>query len=297
MSEERKYEVLPGVELPDMKAINAAASDFTSSGVSDIQIKTPKPVFTSEGTPDDTATAAELEALQSLGDQVAADEARAAAESRRRMDSILASAVKQPESIVDLLNYNKDKVSEEVIKQKQEELKKAEELKAAAEKKEREREERRQLQQRLLEEARERAAAMREAEKRGIKADETLLDKAEENAEPEKEPADEPVNEPVKEPVIEPAEEPEKSFANPDKVFEEPVAEAKSVFKAIAENENESEKVVEAPAAEPVKEPETKPEPPVARKPLLEPEEPVKPSIASVEETFDDFSEFLDGNK
>ena len=59
-----------------------------------------------------------------------------------------------------------------------------------------------------------------------------------------------------------------------------------------------------APAAEeepvtegaPVAEAEKEPEMPV-KKPERVLEEPVKPSIASAEETFDDFSEFLDGGK
>ncbi len=223
MSDERKYEVLPGVELPDMKTINDAASDFSASGVNDLQIKTPKPIYTQDGVPADRATAAELEALQSLGNEVAEVEARAQAESRRRMDAILSTAVQAPESIVDLLNSNKEKVSEEAIKKAEEEMKKREELKQAEIERERQREERRQLQQRLLEEARERAAAIREAEKRGIKADESLVDNKEGAAQAPK-PASKPA-----EPVI--------------------------------------------------------------------PEEPVKPAIASVEETYDDFSEFFDDGK
>ena len=265
MSDEKKYEILPGVELPDMKAINEAASDFTVSGVNDIKIKSPQPTYTADGAPADAATAAELAALQALGDEVAANEARAAAESRARMDAIMASAVKQPESIVDLLNYNRDKVSEEVIKQKEEEMRKAEELKEAMAKKEREREERRQMQQRLLEEARERAAAVREAEKRGIKADESLLDEKEADAVEAKEPEAAPA-EPVKEVEKQPEIKPEAAVSEP--------------------------KAPEAPKA-----PEQKaPEAPVKKNPLV-PQEPVKPSIATAEETFDDFSEFLDEDK
>lgn len=266
MSEEKKYEILPGVELPDMKTIQQAASDFSVSGVSDITINTPKLYTSVSDGVTERATAEELAALQSLGDKVAADEARAAAESRRRMDAIMSSAVKAPESIVDLLNYNKDKVSEEVIRQKEEELRKAEELKQAEIEKERQREERRQMQQRLLEEARERAAAMREAEKRGIKADESLLDKKSDDeapAEPEISEFKKEVSEPVapEAPAAEPVkEEPAKA---------EPVAETPTI------------KPAEVKPAEPKK-----------------PEEPAKPAIASAEETFDDFSEFLDdGNK
>ena len=89
MSDEKKYEILPGVELPDMKSINEAASDFSVSGVNDIKIKSPQPTYTPGGEAADAATAAELAALQSLGDEVAANEARAAAESRARMDAII----------------------------------------------------------------------------------------------------------------------------------------------------------------------------------------------------------------
>jgi len=265
MSEEKKYEILPGVELPDIKTIKQAASDFSVSGVSDIKINTPTVSTVSDGVTS-RATAEELAALQNLGDKVAADEALAAAESRKRMDAIMSTAVKAPETIVDLLNYNRDKVSEERIREKEEELRKAEELKQAEIEKERQREERRQLQQRLLEEARERAAAMREAEKRGIKADESLLDKK-----PEDEVPAEPEIEEMKDAVAEPAA-PEVPVS--ESVKEEP-AKAESV------KEEATIKAAEVKPAEPKK-----------------PDEPVKPAIASAEETFDDFSEFLDdGNK
>lgn len=217
MNEERKYEILPGVELPDMKSINEAASDFSVSGVNDLQIKTPKPVYTPEGVPADVATAAELAALQSLGDQVAADEARAAAESRRRMDSILSSAVQAPESLADLINYNKDKMSEEALKAAEEKIKKEEELKQAEIDREKAREERRQLQQRLLEEARDRAAAVREAEKRGIKADETLIDKAEDKSE---KPAGEAAPSAPAEPAA-PAEPVKPAIASDDETYDD----------------------------------------------------------------------------
>ena len=259
MSEEKKYEILPGVELPDIKAIQQAASDFSVSGVSDININTPKVSSFSESVTE-SVSAEELAALQSLGDEVAADELRAAAESRRRMDQIMSTAVKAPESIVDLLNYNRDKVSEERIREKEEELRKAEELKQAEIDKERQREERRQLQQRLLMEARERAASMREAEKRGIKADESLLDNKS-----DVEGSD--VAE-VKEPVVAASEAVTAETPVSEPVKEEPVKEEATIK-----------------AAE-VKPAETK-----------KPDEPVQPSIASAEETFDDFSEFLDEGK
>ena len=258
MSEERKYEVLPGVELPDMKTIKDAASDFSASGVNDIQIKTPKPVYTSDGVPADRATAAELAALQELGDEVAESEKRIAEESRRRMSEIMSSAVQAPESLSDLINYNREKMSEEAIKAAEEKIRKEEELRKAVEEQQKAREERRQMQQRLLEEARERAAAVREAEKRGIKADESLLETEEET----------PAKEAEK--VEVPAEKPEETVAV--KKEEKPAEEAGATIKA-------------APASA------------VAPAAPVVPEEPIKPSIASDDETYDDFSEFFDDNK
>ena len=238
MSDEKKYEILPGVELPDMKTIKEAASDFSVSGVNDLQIKSPKPTFTSDGVPADRATAAELAALQSLGEEVAEHEQKIAEESRRRMSEIMSSAVQAPESLADLINYNRDKMSEEAIKQAEEKIKKEEDLRKTLEEQQKAREERRQLQQHLLEEARERAASMREAEKAEEKAEEII----EETKAPEKAPA------------------------------EKPAEESGATIKA-------------APASA------IKPAAPVV------PDEPVKPSIASDDETYDDFSEFFDDNK
>lgn len=256
MSDEKKYEILPGVELPDMKTIKEAASDFSVSGVNDLQIKSPKPTFTSDGVPADRATAAELAALQSLGEEVAEHEQKIAEESRRRMSEIMSSAVQAPESLADLINYNRDKMSEEAIKQAEEKIKKEEDLRKTLEEQQKAREERRQLQQRLLEEARERAASMREAEKRGIKADMSLIEDK-----PEAEKAEEKAEE-----IIEETKAPEKAPA------EKPAEESGATIKA-------------APASA------IKPAAPVV------PDEPVKPSIASDDETYDDFSEFFDDNK
>ena len=259
MSDEKKYEILPGVDLPDMKTIKEAASDFSVSGVNDLQIKSPKPTFTSDGVPADRATADELAALQSLGEEVAENEKRIAEDSRRRMSEIMNTAVQAPESLADLINYNRDKMSEEAIKQAEEKIKKEEDLRKTLEEQQKAREERRQLQQRLLEEARERAAAMREAEKRGIKADESLLG-SDDSEDEEKEAV-----------KTEPA-----SKADSEKIEvkkeEKPAEEAGATIKA-------------APASA------VKPAAPVV------PDEPVKPSIASDDETYDDFSEFFDDNK
>ena len=69
MREEKKYEILPGVEIPDIKKIQEAASDFSISEVGDVDIKTVsyEPVF------EHTAAAVspeELARLQALGVKV-----------------------------------------------------------------------------------------------------------------------------------------------------------------------------------------------------------------------------------
>ena len=38
MRDEKKYEILPGVELPDFKTIKAAASDFSISDVGEVDV-------------------------------------------------------------------------------------------------------------------------------------------------------------------------------------------------------------------------------------------------------------------
>lgn len=261
MSEEKKYEVLPGVELPDIKAIQAAASDFNNSGVNDIQFKTIKSAYSEDGVASPRASAAELAELQSLGEEVAENEARIAEESRRRMEAIKSSAVKAPESLSDLINYNRDKMSEEAIKAAEEKIQKEEALKKVLEDKEREREERRQLQQRLLEEARERAALLRAAQKSEEKKDKPAV--AIKTEEPVK------VEEPVKN--LRPCSEaPKKVEAKPETVNE--------VAKKPVDEEKMKRNVFSAP--------ETKIQ-----------MEPTKNSIVSLDESFDDFSSFFDDSK
>lgn len=261
MSEEKKYEVLPGVELPDIKAIQAAASDFNNSGVNDIQFKTIKSAYSEDGVASPRASAAELAELQSLGEEVAENEARIAEESRRRMEAIKSSAVKAPESLSDLINYNRDKMSEEAIKAAEEKIQKEEALKKVLEDKEREREERRQLQQRLLEEARERAALLRAAQKSEEKKDKPAV--AIKTEEPVK------VEEPVKN--LRPCSEaPKKVETKPETVNE--------VAKNPVDEEKMKRNVFSAP--------ETKIQ-----------MEPTKNSIVSLDESFDDFSSFFDDSK
>ena len=91
MREEKKYEILPGVELPDLKTIREAASDFSVSEVGDVDIRE---VTLVEPTSVEAATTAavspeELAKLKNLGDKVAEDEAKAQAESKAKMDEIV----------------------------------------------------------------------------------------------------------------------------------------------------------------------------------------------------------------
>jgi hypothetical protein len=164
MADEKKYEILPGVDIPDMKTIKDAASDYSASGVEDFAIKSfgvapAKPGVTAP------VSSEELANLQNIGDKVAADEERAAAESRKRMDSIMQSAVKQPESLNHLRRENASKMNEEERKKMEAQIEEEEKAQAEIDAKNKAREDRRRLQQQLLEEARERARIDREQEK------------------------------------------------------------------------------------------------------------------------------------
>ena len=234
MADEKKYEILPGVDIPDMKTIKDAASDYSASGVEDFAIKSfgvapAKPGVTVP------VSSEELADLQNMGEKVAADEERAAAESRKRMDSIMQSAVKQPESINHLRRENATKMNEEERKKMEAQIEEEEKAQAEIEAKNTAREDRRRLQQQLLEEARERARIDREQEK--------YL--AEKKKEEEAKAAEEA---------------------------------AKADSEADAKEDNKEEK--EAPKAEAAAE---------AKKDTA--------SIATDDETFDDFSEFLGGDK
>ena len=164
MADEKKYEILPGVDIPDMKTIKDAASDYSASGVEDFAIKSfgvapAKPGVTAP------VSSEELANLQNMGDKVAAEEERAAAESRKRMDSIMQSAVKQPESLNHMRRENASKMNEEERKKMEAQIEEEEKAQAEIDAKNKAREDRRRLQQQLLEEARERARIDREQEK------------------------------------------------------------------------------------------------------------------------------------
>ena len=164
MADEKKYEILPGVDIPDMKTIKDAASDYSASGVEDFAIKSFGVAPAKPGVTAPVSTE-ELANLQNMGDKVAADEERAAAESRKRMDSIMQRAVKQPESLNHLRRENATKMTEEERKKMEAQIEEEEKAQAEIDAKNKAREDRRRLQQQLLEEARERARIDREQEK------------------------------------------------------------------------------------------------------------------------------------
>lgn len=293
MREEKKYEILPGVELPDFKTIKAAASDFSISDVGDVDIQQinlePDPIsaaVTPSVSPD------ELAKLQSLGNKVAEDEARAQAESKKKMDAIKKNAVHASESISDLKNSNIGKVNEEKRKEIENSLAAEQQQKDEADAKAKAREERRLLQQRLFEEAKERAAkekaaaAEAEAEKKPAEekpADEKVEEKVENKPAENKPAEDKAVETPAEKPAEVPAEEKPAAEEKPsEEVKEEPKAEETKA----EETKAEEVKTEPAPKAE-------------AKAPEVNPERFVKDdkreaSIASAEETYDDFKEFLD---
>ena len=157
MREEKKYDILPGVEIPDMKKIQEAASDFSISEVGDVDIKTVsyEPVFEAAAP---GVSPEELARLQQLGVKVAEDEERSKLVSQAKMAKIMNQAVQAPSSIGDLKASHIAQLDEEKRKQLEESQKEADKLKAEEEAKNKAREERRILQQRLLEESREKAA-------------------------------------------------------------------------------------------------------------------------------------------
>ena len=274
MREEKKYEVLPGVEIPDMKRIQEAASDFSVSDVGDVEIKTvtlqPVVKAVSAGVSDE-----DLSQLQNLGNKVAEDEARAKAESRAKMDKIMHN-VKAPESMTDLKKSHIEQVDAEKRKEIEESLKAEEQQKAEEDAKAKAREERRQLQQRLLEESRERAAKLKAEKERLDKAldakvemDRTKQEKLESEASTAKETAS--------------------SETRQD------AAGMKTAEKNI---ESSGEKTADKPeekAAEAAKIAEK-----AAEKPVEKPAEPAVKKTATVvsdAEAFDDFKEFLEDDQ
>jgi len=277
MREEKKYEILPGVEIPDIKRIQEAASDFSISEVGDVEIKTVtlQPIAAA-AVP--AVSAEDLSKLQSLGVKVAEDEERSKAESRAKMDAIMHKAVQAPESIGDLKASHIAQLDEAKRKQLKEDMKEAEAQQAEEEAKNKAREERRQLQQRLLEESREKAAKEKEAQEKAAKEaaakeDEEIRKAAEEMAAKLMAPVEE---------TSEKKEEVAKTEA--------PKAEAAKTEDA---PKAEAEKKEEAPKAE-EKKPEEAQKP---ARPFAPDEVPIEKKTAkmlSASETYDEFKEFLD---
>ena len=277
MREEKKYEILPGVEIPDIKKIQEAASDFSVSEVGDVEIKTVtlQPVIEPIAP---GVSAEELSNLQSLGVKVAEDEERSKAASRAKMDAIMNKAVQAPESIGDLKASHIAQLNDEKRKkQLEDEMKEAEAQKAEEDAKNKAREERRQLQQRLLEESKEKAAKEKEAQERAAK-------EAAEKEEEEIKRAAEEMAAKLMQPVEEKKEEAAKTEDAPK--AEEPKAEA--------DKKEEPSKVEEAPKAE-EKKPEEAQKP--AQRPSAPDEVPIEKKTAKVlsaSETYDEFKEFLE---
>ena len=277
MREEKKYEILPGVEIPDIKKIQEAASDFSISEVGDVEIKTVtlQPVIEPIAP---GVSAEELSNLQSLGVKVAEDEERSKAASRAKMDAIMNKAVQAPESIGDLKASHIAQLNDEKRKkQLEEEMKEAEAQKAEEDAKNKAREERRQLQQRLLEESKEKAAKEKEAQERAAK------EAAEKEEEEIKRAAEEMAAK-----LMQPVEEKKEEAA---KIEDAPKAEAP---KAEADKKEEPSKVEEAPKAE-EKKPEEAQKP--AQRPAAPDEVPIEKKTAKVlsaSETYDEFKEFLE---
>lgn len=273
MREEKKYEILPGVEIPDIKMIQEAASDFSISEVGDVEIRTVtlQPVAAAV-TP--SVSADELSQLQSLGVKVAEDEERSKAASRAKMDAIMNKAVQAPESIGDLKASHIAQLNDEKRKkQLEDEMKEAEAQKAEEDAKNKAREERRQLQQRLLEESKEKAAKEKEAKEKAAK------EAAAKEEEEIKKAAEEMAAK-----LMQPVEEKKEEAA---KTEDDPKAETP---KSEADKKEEPSKVEEAPKAE-----EKKPE--EAQRPAAPDEVPIDKKtvkVLSASETYDEFKEFLE---
>ena len=168
MREEKKYEILPGVEIPDIKKIQEAASDFSISEVEGFEIKAVsyEPVETHVNP---SVSPEERARLEALGVKVAEDEERSKAESKAKMEKIMKN-VSAPETIGDLKASHIAQLNDEKRKQLEEDMKEANQQQAEEDAKIKAREERKQLQQRILEESRAKAEAERAAREAAEKA-------------------------------------------------------------------------------------------------------------------------------
>lgn len=263
MREEKKYEVLPGVEIPDIKKIQEAASDFSISEVGEVETRniTLQPVVQTVAS---SVNPGDLNELQQLGDKVAEDEEKSKAESRARMDKIMSKAVQAPESIFDLKTSHIAQLNEEKRKQLEEDMKEAEKAQAEEDAKNKAREERRQFQQRLLEESREKAAKEKEAREQ---AEREAVAREEEE---------------IKRAAQEMAE---KLISSCPETSEKETAEVKAEVKDEVKPEVHADKTEAAEKKAPSARPDAPEEMPIAKKTA---------KMVSDSEAFDDFKEFLD---
>ena len=293
MRDEKKYEILPGFEIPDIKKIQEAASDFSISEVGDVDIKTVtyEPIE-SHVTP--SVSAEELARLQALGVKVAEDEERSKAESKAKMDKIMKN-VQAPESIGDLKASHMAQLDEAKRKQVEDDMKEANKQQAQEEAVNKAREERKILQQRILEESRAKAEAEQALIEAAAKAKKIAEAKA----------AREAAEKAAKEAAEKAAKEAEERAAREAKEAEERAAreEEEGKAKAIAEREAKVQAAKEAAqraAKEALGFAANKAEAKAAEE--QEKKEPVKPiwevkkttTTLSTEETSAAFKEFLD---
>ena len=236
MRDEKKYEILPGVEIPDIKKIQEAASDFSISEVGDVDINTVtyEPIE-SHVTP--SVSAEELARLQALGVKVAEDEERSKAESKAKMDKIMKN-VQAPESIGDLKASHMAQLDEAKRKQVENDMKEANKQQAQEEAVNKAREERKILQQRILEESRAKAEAEQALIEAAAKAKKIAEAKA----------AREAAEKAAKEAAEKAAKEAEERAAREAKEAEERAAreEEERKAKAIAEREAKVQAAKEA---------------------------------------------------
>ena len=101
-----------------MALVFAAASDFTVSGVDDVDVKRIEEIVPAKDAIR-AATNADATELQALGNKVAEEEQRASEESKKRMAAIKNQAVSAPESISSLKQKASTIASEERCKRRE----------------------------------------------------------------------------------------------------------------------------------------------------------------------------------
>lgn len=140
----KKYDVIPGVEVPDIKSIVSAASDFSKSELDKAEIKNTVLEVSHKENISSKPSSEDISALNSLGNKVAENEEKQKLESKKKMESIKSKAVISPESIDSLskraqAEINDPEKLEKIQKDREERLAKM----AEAKEKEKLREERR----------------------------------------------------------------------------------------------------------------------------------------------------------